>query len=439
MQRVTKRLSLGDRALGALLAALAVIAVTIGYTGFDPFDDSTTVQAEFSDASGIGVVGQDVRIAGVPVGEITDIERSGDDAVVTMKLEADAGTIRDDATAELRPNLPFEGTAHVDLSPGSPNANELDEDKRIDVAATTTYVPLDRAMRVFAPDVRAAVQTTAAELAGGLESPGADGLRQAIEGSPDLLADLAPAATAAGGSTGKELAGAVKGLGAVSDELAERTDRFAPLLQDANRTLAAIDRDGGASLDSVLAKLPTTLVELDRGGRALEAIVARLDPLAVDLRPGLDRLAPTLAEATPLLERAGPVFKQVTPLIATAREALRAGADGARPATNVLAELNPTLEVLDDSLLPALAKPTEELEIPAYRAFLNLFGGGGGASRPFQTEEQTTPMTPETGHFMRFGLRFLTGAGAPLPPCALLEQANPALAAALATAGGCTP
>jgi hypothetical protein len=40
---------------------------------------------------------------------------------------------------------------------------------------------------------------------------------------------------------------------------------------------------------------------------------------------------------------------------------------------------------------------------------------------------------------MRFGLRFLTGAGQPLPPCSLLERASPALAAQLENAGGCTP
>jgi phospholipid/cholesterol/gamma-HCH transport system substrate-binding protein len=434
-----QRLKLSHSALGAVVAGIAVAIGVIAYSGFDPFDDSTTVRAEFRDASGIGVVGQDVRIAGVPVGRITGVDRSGDDAVVTMKLDANAGPVRDDATAELRPNLPFEGTAHVDLSPGSPEAPPLDPDSRIDVASTSSYVPVDEALRVFDPDVRSAIGTTAAELAGGLESPGADGLRHALQGSPDMLSDLAPAAEAAGGSHGKELAEAVSGLGATSDELANHADKLGPLLGDADRTLTAIDRDGGTSLDQTLAKLPTTLADLNRGGAALESIVARLDPLASELRPGLERLAPTLAEATPLLERAAPVLEQVTPVIVDARAALAAGADAADPAKSVLAELDPTLNVLNESLLPALDKPTDELGVPAYRAFLNLFGGGGGASRPFQTQAQTTPMTPETGHFMRFGLRFLTGAGLPLPPCSLLERANAAIAAAVATAGGCTP
>ena len=73
--------------------------------------------------------------------------------------------------------------------------------------------------------------------------------------------------------------------------------------------------------------------------------------------------------------------------------------------------------------------------MPAYLSFLNLFEGGGGASRPFQTLAQNPR---GAGHFMRFGFRFLTGAGAPLPPCALLRRADPQLADQLAQAGGCT-
>jgi hypothetical protein len=48
-------------------------------------------------------------------------------------------------------------------------------------------------------------------------------------------------------------------------------------------------------------------------------------------------------------------------------------------------------------------------------------------------------MSGGQGHFMRFGLRFLTGVGIPLPPCTLLGQVNQTLADELSSAGGCTP
>src|SRR4051795_1964084 len=109
------------------------------------------------------------------------------------------------------------------------------------------------------------------------------------------------------------------------------------------------------------------------------------------------------------------------PVLADARRALDAGAVAAAPAARLLRATTPSLELLDRSLLPALRAPTAVLHVPAYLAFLNLFEGGGGASRPFQTLSDSPR---GAGHFMRFGFRFLTGAGAPLPPCTLLAKAD---------------
>ena len=200
-----------------------------------------------------------------------------------------------------------------------------------------------------------------------------------------------------------------------------------------------METDASAPLGESIDALPETLAKLERGGRTLDDVVSRLDPLATALEPGLEELAPTLDRARPLLEQAKPALSAAGPLIADARAALSEGAGAAGATRDLIATVHPTVTMLRNSLIPALLKPTDELEVPAYVSFLNLFGGGGGASKPFQTEAQTNPLMPETGHFMRFGLRFLTGVGAPLPPCELLQLVNPDLADALSAAGGCTP
>jgi hypothetical protein len=92
--------------------------------------------------------------------------------------------------------------------------------------------------------------------------------------------------------------------------------------------------------------------------------------------------------------------------------------------------VTPTLRIFVDTLLSALEQPTD-LGDPAYLAFLGLFAGGGGASRAFGVDGQ--------GHFMRFGLRFLTGVGLPLPSCSLLDEAAPPLAKLIGSLGACTP
>jgi hypothetical protein len=123
-------------------------------------------------------------------------------------------------------------------------------------------------------------------------------------------------------------------------------------------------------------------------------------------------------------------------VIGDLRAALHAGAGGA-PATIALVHaLDPTLNMLNDTLIPALLAPSKKLHVPSYLSFINLFEGGGGASAPYQTGKE--PGAMGAGHFMRFGFRFLTGIGLPLPPCTLLLKSSPALGNALEKAGLCT-
>ena len=426
--------------LGAILASAVVALIAYAIFKPEPFSGATTVRAVFSDATGIAPVGADVRIAGTPVGKVESVERRGDQAVVTMSVDAEAGEIHRDAHAELRPNLPFEGTAYVDLEPGTPGAEELPSDGEVGIESTAVYVPLDEALRTFGDDERAGLQESLRALAEGFAPAPADAANRLFGKAPELTAGAARVAGAAGGSDGDELAGAVDGLAGTSEAIAAHRESLPPLLAATERTLDAVETDGSAPLGASIDALPETLAKLEHGGSTLDDVVARLDPLATALEPGLEQLAPTLDRARPLLQKAQPALEAAKPLIADARVALRQGA-AATPATrNLIGAVHPTVSTLRDSLVPALLKPTEELHVPAYVSFLNLFGGGGGASAPFTTEGQANPpLMPETGHFMRFGLRFLTGFGAPTPPCALLELANPDLAAALSAAGGCTP
>ena len=424
------------RALGAIVIFATLAIVAIGYLKPNPFAHHEKVRAIFSDASGIGVVGAEVRMAGTPVGRITGRERVGSRALLTLTLDRDVGTIHADATAELRPHLAFEGTAYVDLHPGSPSARTLGGDA-IPVSQTRVYVPLDQALRVFRPRTRTALRESAQSVGKVLEGTGRAGLRRTLRGAPELTRTLAPAARAASGAHGTELAGAVAGLSHTFTALARERAQMVPLLRSAQRSFAAFDADSGAPLAATLAELPGVLGSLDRGGKALERIVARLDPLAVDLDPGLRSLAPTLAAALPLVRDARPALEAATPFVADVRAALAGGAGSTPPARRLMRTLTPTVNQLESSLLPALHAKTARLHIPAYLSFVNLFGGGGGASRPFQTGKETTSLG--AGHYMRFGLRFLTGVGFPLPPCTLLAKASPTLAQQLSDAGECTP
>ena len=131
----------------------------------------------------------------------------------------------------------------------------------------------------------------------------------------------------------------------------------------------------------------------------------------------------------PLLRRAVPVLAQFEPVLRDAQTALTGATNGAGPVLSAIRALEPTLNIFQGTLLSALEQRTD-LGDPAYLAFLGLFAGGGGASRSFGVDGQ--------GHFMRFGLRFLTGVGQPLPPCSLLNKVSPLVGGLLSSQGACT-
>ena len=79
-------------------------------------DESLTVYGMFKDASGLGRRSR-VQIAGIPVGEISDIELVGNRAKVWLKIRRDIG-IHADATLKKRSESLL-GDYMLDLYPGS--------------------------------------------------------------------------------------------------------------------------------------------------------------------------------------------------------------------------------------------------------------------------------------------------------------------------------
>lgn len=441
MSRMTRRPELTvarRRLIGVLVLSGAILLVVLAYLRPNPFADELTVRAMFDDVAGIGVVGTEVRMAGTPVGKISDRRRVGDDALVTMKLDPDAGPIRRDASAELRPRTAFEGTAFVELRPGSAAGKDLGVEV-IPRIRTRTFVALDEALRFATPDVRQTLRDDVHSLGALLTGDGSAGLRETLRRAPALTRDLARGARAARGPTGTELQGVVEGLADTVHAVAAEEKSLTGFVRAAGPTFAALDTDRGAPLDRSLRILPSALANLDSGGRALRAVVHRVDVVSDDLRPGLRALSPALDETEPLLRSARPVLVRAPTFLREIRAALSAGGRAGRPADRLLRTLRPTAKILDSSLLPALEAPTG-LGLPSYLQFTNMFQGGAGAFRPFLGKGSGLPLLdPGPGHFTRFSARFFTGLGAPLPPCAGIGRINALAAQVLSRRGLCTP
>jgi len=436
-RRDTDTLMRRRRIQGALVLLAVGLLTTLLYLEPDPFANTQTVRIAVDDSAGTDLVGGEVRMAGTPVGKVTGRDRTGDDAVLTLEIEDGAGPITRLARADIRPRTPFEGPVYIALFPGPTSAAELG-DAILPRGRTRNYVQLDRALRFAQPSVRKALRGVVGELRGATAGTGARGLRRALHAAPRLTAELGPAARAAQGIDGTELRSAVGNLADTVDAVARESRVLVPMARGTARTFAALRADDGRALGRIVDELPARLAGLNVGGRRLATLVGTVQEVGTELRPTLRAVPPTTAALTPLLTEAPPVLRNTAPLLRDLRGAVAAGARAAAPARSLLLALRPSLPLLQDSLLPALEKPTS-LGLPSYLQFLSLFQGGGGASRGFQTAAQAASPSTGTGHFMRFNARFFTGVGFPLPPCSALESAAPQLAQALAANGGCTP
>jgi ABC-type transporter Mla subunit MlaD len=417
------------KVLGGLTLLVALAVVWLLWAKPDPFASTETVRALFADADGLAPIGADVRVAGVPVGHVTGVARDGSGALVTMTLDQSAGVVRRDAQASLRPRLMFEGTAYVQLTLGSPSATPLG-DGTLPRSQTSTYVPLSNVMSVLTPRFRTDTHTLASLAAALSAADTPSELRDTLKAVPTLASTTAALARAAQGPDGTELGVAVRTLSNVSAAAASQSPAIASMLGSAARTFGAATTESAQPLSATLTQLPTTVSQLQSGAGAAAAITRRAGTLVHELQPSAGQLAPTIAAVRPLLRAAVPVADEISPELRSALVAMRGAENGAGPAVSAIRAIEPTLNIFHSTLIAALQKQTD-LGDPAYLAFLGLFAGGGGASAPFGVDGQ--------GHFMRFGLRFLTGAGLPLPSCTLLSQAAPTLSTLLQSFGGCTP
>lgn len=285
-----------------------------------------------------------VKVAGVPVGIVTDVEHRKDGtAVATLHLEKGVKEkLRSDPGAAIRPTTLLGGNYYVELSPGG----DPGEVGAIGVDRTTTPVELDRVLETLKPEARASTQRTIRRLDATLDEAGRKAVHGLIDDAPETLRPLGVTLSALRGERPSDLRNlvtsldgtaralnanrgrlesALSGLSEVSSTLAASSPDVAEAVEDLPETLSAT-RSGLGSLDKSLAEvrdvsddaLPTarrlsrTLKALDPALRELRPVMAELRPALVDLRPLVDDLVPAAVDGTTILEDLdGPTLDRV--------------------------------------------------------------------------------------------------------------------------------
>jgi phospholipid/cholesterol/gamma-HCH transport system substrate-binding protein len=275
----------------AVVGIISIIAITAATT-FSFFIDripalkqAYEIQAEFSDAAGLRVENQ-VRVAGIKVGTVADVELQDDHVLVTMEIE-NGTDIPDDAFAEIK-LATLLGTKFVDLEAkgGEPFLEAGDV-----IPVDKTSVPyeiyqaanqgtgvleeldgeaLNGALRQLTKLTAAAEDEVGIALEGlnelgtGLNEKDKE-LRSLLTGSRELTALLA--------DEGDHLVRLIDASNDVLGSLARKREDIQSLLsvtKEMAGTVSQVLRENRGNLDSILTDLHNALVVLERNVKHLD-------------------------------------------------------------------------------------------------------------------------------------------------------------------------
>jgi phospholipid/cholesterol/gamma-HCH transport system substrate-binding protein len=350
-----RRPHLSELQVGMLALLVIAALIAFAFTKFNPFSNPYELRAAFRDARNVGV-GSPVRIAGVEVGRVSKLEPNGEGAAtVTMELRDDALPIHRDASLKIRPRILLEGNYFVDVSPGTPDAAELDDGSTVAATQTATAVSLPEVLATLTTDTRNDLRTLLREYGTeGLGDGGAEAVNRSIPYfapayrrtaiTNDALLGLQP---------NRDLRRLLRGQARTFGALASRPEQLKDLVSDLSSVAGAL-----ASQDSALAaSVPALRDTLRVGYPALADVDAALPSLrrfSLEALPGVRSTAPTLDAAIPWITQARAL---VGP------EELRGLAADLRHAVPGLVRLNKRLVPLN-AQLRALSSCTSNVLVP---------------------------------------------------------------------------
>jgi phospholipid/cholesterol/gamma-HCH transport system substrate-binding protein len=313
--------------------------------------------------------GQTVRVAGVEVGMIGDVELENGLAVVKLEIDHKyENLIREDATALLRPKTALKDM-FLEVEPGT--GAVLEDGGRIPVANTLPDVDPDEIYSALDADTRPYLRLLVAGAGKGLRGRGED-LAATLRRLEPLHRDLARV-TRATASRRRELRRLVHNYSLLMGELGRRPGELRRLVRASNAVFGALAGQA-PEIETAVARLPGALRASERTLGRVQTLAQVLQPALQSLRSPIRKLPATNALVTPFFERTEPAIRtQLRPFARVAQPwtgDLRAAADGIAEAapdlTGALFELNRFLNM--GAYNPGGAEALDGLSVAEQRA-----------------------------------------------------------------------
>lgn len=301
------RLQRGISPFKAGLIAIVLIAVVayVAMTKTNPFANPYELHAAFRDAGGLQP-NAPVRISGVEVGKVTDVESIDDSGAVrvSMELDEDALPLHRDARLKVRPRILLEGNMFVDLSPGSPSAKELADGATLPIDQTAIAVSLPEILNVLQKDVGSDLQTLLREYGSeALGHGGAQAFNAAIPYFEPAYRDAAITNDALlGADPTRDLQRVLRGQSETFGALASNPGALQDLVSDLDATAGALARQD-ASLAASIPALRDTLRAASPALGKLNEALPTVRAFAAEALPGVRSSVPALDAAQPWLRQ----------------------------------------------------------------------------------------------------------------------------------------
>jgi ABC-type transporter Mla subunit MlaD len=314
-------------ALIALAAVLAIIAVVVATNsngaGGDPYD----VRAIFDDAS-FAVQGEQVRVAGAPVGSIVGLGVTANkQAAVTLEIDDSRfAPFHANATCAIRPQSLI-GEMYVDCSPGTAAAPTLQRISRgpgagsyyLPVTQTSSPVDFDIVQDIYQEPVAQRLAIILDELGTGLAARGSD-LNAVIHRADPALGNTDQVLKILA-SQNQALAKLATQSAAVLGPLAQQRKALADFIVQANTTATA-SAARAADISRSIHLLPGFLSQLKPLMADLGTLADQGTPLASDLKTSASALGREFTELTPFANAARTSLTQLGAAAAQSQQPL---------------------------------------------------------------------------------------------------------------------
>jgi phospholipid/cholesterol/gamma-HCH transport system substrate-binding protein len=300
----------------ARVIAIAALVVAVALAAMAMFGDGGVyrVKAVFLNAGQL-VRGNEVRVGGQPVGQITDIELDdAAQAIVTMEIEdEDLAPLHGGTRATIRAtSLSGIANRYVSIHPGPHSQREIPDGGEIPADRTSAPVDIDVLFNTLDARTRAGLRNVIRGSGTWYDGKAAEAAESTKYFPPFLFS--ATELTRELALDEEILTRFVKDTAATVSAISERQDDLAALVRNTGTAFRAI-ADERASLDRALVLLPGTLRRANTTFVNLRATLDDLDQLVAESKPATRDLAPFLRELRPLVTRARPTIAGLRQLI----------------------------------------------------------------------------------------------------------------------------